>query len=177
MAKNIYSSKAIMKDFGLSKSQYRSQYEVFRRRVENLNRLTGANYSPIKEFRYSLLNKESSTIKSIEKISSAPRSTSFRSQEIAKDFALRRYSGLIERNPALKRLSEKIGEKIGEKTYTPADFDRDARKIADNLKKSRERDALIGSEEITLTSVPESLTNANREFITNQDLQSDILYD
>lgn len=172
MAKNIYSSKSIMKDFGLSRSEFRSQYEVFRRRVSNLNRITGSNYSPIKEFRYSLLNRESSTIRLIEKISSTPKATSARSIEIGKQYVTNRYSGLIERNPVLKSLSEKIGE-----NYTPADFDRDARKVADNLKKARERDALIGSDEITFTTVPESLTNANREFITNQDLQSDVLYD
>ena len=32
-----YSSKSIMKEFGLTRKEFRSQYEVFRRKVSNFN--------------------------------------------------------------------------------------------------------------------------------------------
>ena len=171
MVKNIYSRNAIMKEFGLTKGQYRSRYEVFRRRVSNLNRLTGSNYSPIKEFRYSLLNKESTTIKLIEKMPSSPSLNSVRSLEVSKQYVLNKYSGLIEKNPELANLSKQINE-----NYTPADFDRDARLIADKLKDARTRDATVGSEEISFSYVPDSLTRLNSEFITNVEFDADDLF-
>jgi hypothetical protein len=56
-------SEKIIREFGLTKRQFRSEYEIFRRRVQNFNRITGFNYSALKEYRYSKLYPENATIK------------------------------------------------------------------------------------------------------------------
>lgn len=162
MAKNsIYSAKSIQKRFGLTPNQYRSQFNVFERRVNNLNRLTGTNYNARREFRYSKLFPESETIKTIQSVSSTPNANSVKTINASKQYLENRYQGLMNSSPALR---EKFNN-IGKDGYSLKDFNEDAKESAERLKNARRTDALVGSEEFFNESdVSPDLVSENEDF-------------
>ena len=164
-----YSSKSIMKEFGLTRKEFRSQYEVFRRKVSNFNRVTGTNYSAIDEFRYSLKFPKNATIQSIQSTSSALGSVSKRTLSAGETYIKNRYSGLINSSPILQ---QKVNQ-IGKNGYTVKDFDRDARQVAENLRTARSKNPYVASDEI----IDDEPLNSMLVSENNQIIERDELYD
>lgn len=167
MAKARYTAKQIQQRYNLTPKQYRSQYEVFRRRVENFNRATGSNYSAINEFNYAKVNPNSETIKAINAMSSARtgRVTS-RMENVAEQYVGERFRGLRNNAPMVERAYQRIGQN----GYTAKDFAKFAEQYAEELARQRKQDPLIASDAVGNESINEDNLNALEEIQSDYDL-------
>lgn len=139
------SSKKVMKEFGLTEKQFRSEYEVFRRRVQNFNKITGFKYSALKEYRYSKLYPNNATIQAIKDVTSAPSPNLQRAIKPAQEYSLGRFRGLINSSIKLQNYEKQL--KQGK--ITLAEFNKKAVEIGKYLAEKREKyPAVAGSEEI-----------------------------
>ena len=159
-------SEKIMREFGLTKRQFRSEYEVFRRRVQNFNRITGFNYSPLKEYRYSKLYPENATIKTIKDITSTPNKQTFQTVKTAENYVLGRFRGLINSSIELQQYEQQL--KQGR--ITIEDFTSKAKQIGEYLAEKREKyPAIAGSEEIIQgTYLSNNLVQENENLIADE---------
>lgn len=167
MAKARYTAKQIQQRYNLTPKQYRSQYEVFRRRVENFNRATGSNYSAINEFNYAKVNPNSETIKAINAMSSARtgRVTS-RMENVAEQYVGERFRGLRNNAPMVERAYQRIGQN----GYTAKDFAKFAEQYAEELVRQRKQDPLIASDAVGNEPINEDNLNALEEIQGDYDL-------
>ena len=159
-------SKQIQEEFGLTRKQFRSQYEVFRRRVQQFNRQTGFNYSPLKEFRYSKLYPKNATIQAILGTASSPgRAVSGKSLQNIQEYTIGRYRGLINVSIELQRSVELL--QTGR--ISLSEFVRQANEVGDVLREKRDKaSALAGSEEIlTGTYMSDNLVQENQEIVAD----------
>ena len=141
------SSEKIIKEFGLTKKQFRSEYEIFRRRVQNFNRATGFKYSALKEYRYSKLYPNNETIRAIQRTSSTPTNkvNITRVAQGSQEYSLGRFKGLINASVELQDYAQRL--KRG--SITLEEFNRKANEIGKTLAEKREKyPAVAGSEEI-----------------------------
>ena len=162
MAKARYTAKQIQERYNLTPKQYRSQYEVFRRRVENFNRATGSNYSAINEFNYAKVNPNSETIQAINKMTSnilKEKNITMTMERQAQQFLGERFRGL--RNNATQ--VEELYQQIGKNGYTARDFARDAKDYAQKLAEQRKQDPLIGTNDVDAEPINENNLNALEE--------------
>lgn len=167
MANNIYSAKAIQKRFNLSETQFRREYNAFSRRVANLNRIAGTNYSAIREYRFSKLFPDTTTIKSINSIPTTKNASSDSAMESVKDYLENRFDGLMNANPKLK---EKF-DSIGQNGYSVSDFAKDAKQFGDSLNESRHNDPVVNSENYDSdTPVSDGLIEENRNIDFDDEL-------
>lgn len=138
-------SKKIIKEFGLTEKQFRSEYEIFRRRVQNFNRVTGFNYSALKEYRYSKLYPNNATIKAIRSVTSTPTANITRVSKTTQEYSLGRFRGLINSSIELQNYEKQL--KQGK--ITLKEFNKKADEIGKILAEKREKyPAVAGSEEI-----------------------------
>lgn len=139
-------SKKVMKEFGLTEKQFRSEYEVFRRRVQNFNRVTGFNYSALKEYRYSKLYPNNATIQAIKDVTASSRNPNLqRASKPAQEYSLGRFRGLINSSIELQNYEKQL--KQGK--ITLKEFNKKADEIGKILAEKREKyPAVAGSEEI-----------------------------
>lgn len=138
-------SKKIIKEFGLTEKQFRSEYEIFRRRVQNFNRVTGFNYSALKEYRYSKLYPNNATVKAIRSVTSTPTANITRVSKTTQEYSLGRFRGLINSSIELQNYEKQL--KQGK--ITLKEFNKKADEIGKILAEKREKySAVAGSEEI-----------------------------
>lgn len=161
-------SKKVMQEFGLSKKQFRSEYEVFRRRVQNFNKITGFKYSALKEYRYSKLYPRNATVQAIKDVSSSVRPNFSKVSSASQDYVLGRFRGLINSSNALQDYELKL--KRGQ--ITLKEFADKADEIGKVLAEKRERyPAVAGSEEIISGTYM-----SNNLVQENEDLSRDPLF-
>ncbi|MBQ1997051.1 MAG: hypothetical protein II238_01235 [Alphaproteobacteria bacterium] len=169
MAKARYTAKQIQQRYNLTPKQYRSQYEVFRRRVENFNRATGSNYSAINEFNYAKVNPNSETIKAINAMSSIipeDKKISLKMERQATEYVGERFRGLRNNAPMVERAFQRIGQN----GYTAKDFAKFAEQYAEELKNQRKQDPLIASDAVGTEPINEDNLNALEEIQGDYDL-------
>ena len=167
MAKARYTAKQIQERYNLTPKQYRSQYEVFRRRVENFNRATGSNYSAINEFNYAKVNPNSETIQAINAMSSTRTNrVTARMENVAEQFVGERFKGLRNNAPMVERAYQQIGKN----GYTAKDFAKFAEQYANELAELRKQDPLISSDAVGTEPIDEENLNALEEIYDDYDL-------
>lgn len=163
------SSKKVMSEFGLTKAQFRSEYEVFRRRVQNFNKITGFKYSALREYRYSKLYPQNATVQAIQDVSSAVRPNIYRASVSSQNYVLGRFRGLINSSAELQKYEQAL--KNGQ--ITLKEFSEKADEIGKILAEKREKyPATAGSEEIlTGTFMSNNLVQEN------ESLSRDVLFE
>lgn len=158
-------SKRVMQEFNLTRNEFRSQYEVFRRRVAQFNKITGSNYSPLKEFRYSKLYPENATVRTIQRVSSSPK-ISQSSINISTEYVIGKFKGLENVSVELQKYASDL--RAGK--ITAREYSEKASQVADYLKEKREKyPALAGSEEIISgTYLSNNLVTENEDFVADE---------
>lgn len=145
------SKQAIMRKSGWTEQQYKREYAKFSAKVKNLNRLTNSHYNASNELYYSLVEPENATIRAIQEMSSTRKGTTQRMKDVAYDYVVNRWKGLINASPEIKEQFEQIGKRVKTasgktRKYTIKNFNAYAKRFVKNVEKNRRLDPLYSYE-------------------------------
>lgn len=141
MAKKETLKRYTMRRLGWTEEEYSKEYDVLRKRVAVFNRATGSSYSPARVLSWRAKYQVPSYAE--EAIMSTPTRPSSLSEEVALDYVMYRFSGLIE-NAGDPRVMEWVGRaQRGE--MTAAQLRELLTAYADDLHARRKADPTVGS--------------------------------
>lgn len=145
------SKQTIMRNAGWDEKTFKREYAKFSAKVKNLNRLTNSHYNAMNELNYSILEPENATVKAIQEMSSARKGTTQRMKDVAYDYVVNRWKGLINASPEIKEQFEQIGKRVKTasgktRKYTIKNFNAYAKRFVKNVEKNRRLDPLYSYE-------------------------------